>query len=248
MTQAPPAAPASFVIVTLPRSGSYNLVSLLNSAPDIVCHGEVFKRDVVELPPGPLGKLGMKTTDIEERDARPVAFLNRLRAINARKIVGFKMFPEHASRLRPLREQVLRSPKWRKIFLHRDAIESYASLLRAKQTGIWAVRSTAPAPPPRERLDARVLFSPETFDEHMQLTGWFDKLAHDISAIPGNPCLRVDYEALADRSALPGVLGFLGSGAVADALTSEFEKQFSGPLSEAFSNWPELVAHVKVGA
>ena len=59
MTTPDKPTPANFLVVTLPRSGSYNLVSLLNSAPDIVCHGEVFKRDVVELAEGPLAKLGM---------------------------------------------------------------------------------------------------------------------------------------------------------------------------------------------
>src|SRR5215475_140758 len=98
------AHPTSFVIVTLPRSGSYNLVSLLNSAPDIICHGEVFKPNVVELADGPLGKLDMKAEDIAARDARPMAFLNRLRGLNARKIVGFKMFPEHANRVKALKE------------------------------------------------------------------------------------------------------------------------------------------------
>ena len=60
MTKESSAQPPKFVIVTLPRSGSYNLVSLLNSAPDIICHGEVFKRDVVELRPLHLEKMGMK--------------------------------------------------------------------------------------------------------------------------------------------------------------------------------------------
>src|SRR5262245_39883207 len=86
--------PPKFVIVTLPRSGSYNLVSLLNSAPDIVCHGEIFKRDAVEVRPLHLEKMGFKTEDVAERDAKPGAFLQRLRGLNARKIVGFKMFPE----------------------------------------------------------------------------------------------------------------------------------------------------------
>jgi LPS sulfotransferase NodH len=244
MTQDKHEHPASFTIVTLPRCGSYNLVSLLNSAPDIVCHGELFKPNVVELADGPLGKLGMKGTDSGPRDARPMAFLHRVRGLNARKIVGFKMFPEHANRVKVLKEHVLRNPKWLKLFLRRNPIESYASLLRARQTGVWTVRSTAPQSR-RRGLDARVTFSAESFDKHMELSTWFDRLCGELSALEGNRCLQVDYDAVADRSALTGILGFIGSAAEPASLTSEYEKQFNGSLAEGFDNWDDLVFHVR---
>lgn len=240
------APPPKFVIVTLPRSGSYNLVSLLNSAPDIVCHGEIFKRDIVELNPVHLGKLGMKPDDIAERDAKPIPFLNRLRGLNGRKIFGFKMFPEHASRLKPLGGQVLRQPAWRKIFLRRNPIESYASLLRAKQTNVWTLRTNAKAPPPPpETLHARVTFTPETFDEHLDLTAWFDRLAGEVGAVADNPVLAVAYDAVVDRSALPEVLRFLGSSGTADALRSDFDRQFTAAVRDGFTNWDDLVRHAR---
>jgi hypothetical protein len=46
-------------------------VSLLNSCADIVCHGEVFKRDVVELGPD-LEEDGHEARDVAERDAKPI--------------------------------------------------------------------------------------------------------------------------------------------------------------------------------
>jgi hypothetical protein len=245
MTQEAPANPPKFVIVTLPRSGSYNLVSLLNSAPDIVCHGEVFKRDVVELRPLHLEKMGMKHADVAQRDAKPIAFLQRLRSVNARKIFGFKMFPEHATRVAQLNAQVLRNSGWRKIFLQRNPIESYASLLRAKQTNVWTVRTTAKAPPSQETLHARVTFTPDTFDEHLKLTAWYEKLLAGIRGVPDNPVMTVDYEQIADRSALPELLRFVGSGGIAESLISDFDRQFTASLSEGFTNWDELVRHAQ---
>jgi LPS sulfotransferase NodH len=247
MTKDHPSAPPKFVIVTLPRSGSYNLVSLLNSAPDIVCHGEVFKRDAVELGPGHLDKLNLQQEDTEARDAKPMAFLQRLRGVNARKIFGFKMFPEHATRVPPLGAHVLRNPGWRKIFLRRNPIESYASLLRAKQTNVWTVRTTARAHPSRETLHARVTFTPQTFDDHLAFTAWFDKLNARLQAVPGNPLLTVDYEQVADRTALPALLSFVGSAGDAEALISDFDRQFTATLSEGFTNWDDLVRHVRDG-
>jgi hypothetical protein len=245
MTKETPANPPKFVIVTLPRSGSYNLVSLLNSAPDIVCHGEVFKRDVVELRPLHLEKMGMKHEDVAQRDAKPMAFLQRLRGVNARKVFGFKMFPEHATRVAQLGTQVLRNPGWRKIFLQRNPIESYASLLRAKQTNVWTVRTASKAPPPQETLLARVTFTPQTFDEHLKLTAWYDRLLAGIRALPDNPVMSVDYEQIADRSALPELLRFVGSEGDAESLISDFDRQFTATLSEGFTNWDDLVRHAR---
>jgi len=243
MTKESSAHPPKFVIVTLPRSGSYNLVSLLNSAPDIVCHGEIFKRDVVELRPLHLEKMGMVHEDVVKRDAKPGAFLQRLRGLNARKIFGFKMFPEHATRVAHLGGHVLRNPGWRKVFLQRNPIESYASLLRAKQTNVWTVRTAAKAPPSRETLHERVTFSPQTFDEHLQLTDWFDSVRAGIEAVPDNPVLTVDYERISDRSALPELLRFLGSAGDAESLISDFDRQFTAALHEGFTNWDDLVRH-----
>ena len=239
------AHPASFVIVTLPRSGSYNLVSLLNSAPDIVCHGEVFKRDAVELGPGHLGKLDMRLDDTAVRDAKPMAFLQRLRGLNARKIFGFKMFPEHATRVPPLGAHVLRNPGWRKIFLRRNPIESYASLLRAKQTNVWVMRTTARSHLSHETLHARVTFSPQTFDDHLELTTWFDRITANLQALPGNRVLTVDYEQVADRTALPVLLEFVGSAGDAESLISDVDRQYTAALSEGFTNWDDLVRHAR---
>jgi hypothetical protein len=245
MTKEHPARQPKFAIVTLPRCGSYHLVSLLNSAPDIVCHGEVFKRDVVELQPRHLERMGVTPEDSAERDANPIAFLQRLRGLNARKVFGFKLFPEHASRVPQLGGQVLRNSGWRKIFLRRHPIESYASLLRARQTNVWTVRTTAATPPSQDRLHERVTFAPQTFDAHMKLVGWFEELLSSVEAVPNNPVVTVDYADVVDRSALPWLLRYVGSEGVAESLTSDFERQYTAGLSEGFTNWEELVAYAQ---
>src|SRR5580693_4511868 len=80
-----------FVILAAPRTGSNWLCSLLNSHPEILCHHEVFN------PAGIFYALGHRdgTLDlgtIEERDRRPLEFLERLwRAPLGLPCVGFKM-------------------------------------------------------------------------------------------------------------------------------------------------------------
>jgi hypothetical protein len=236
--------PPKFVIVTLPRSGSYHLVSLLNSAPDIVCHGEVFKRDTIELAAPHLAKLGLAAGDVAERDAKAAHFLKRLRAQNGRKVFGFKMFMEHATRV-PALAQVLRDPEWRKVVLRRNPVESYASLLRAQRTGIWMLKREAADAAPREHLDAPVTFDARSYAEHMRMCEWFDRQVDDATGGPGNAALALDYREVVDRSALARVLSFVGSSAPAASLTSDREKQFSRPFAEGFTNWGELAAHAR---
>ena len=79
----------------------------------------------------------------------------------------------------------------------------------------------------------------------LSLSTWFDTVIADLTAIEGNHCLPVSYEAVADRSALPAILRFIGSTGSADSLTSEYEKQYSGTLSDGFANWDDLVIHAR---
>jgi hypothetical protein len=242
MSESAPRAPAlpKFAIVTLPRSGSYHLVSLLNSAPDIVCHGEVFKKDYVELSKVHLTKMKVDTKDAAERDANAVQFLQRLRALNAKKVFGFKMFPEHYRRVPALDAHVVKNQAWRKIFLLRNPIESYASLLRAQRTGIWTMEDAKRTDAPPERLNMPVTFDPASFKEHAKLCSWFEGLYTSTAAIADNKCFRLDYVNVNDPATLDAALAFVGSTSTHKDLESQREKQFSGQVRDGFANWKEL--------
>lgn len=238
-------SPPNFVIVTLPRSGSYHLVSLLNSAPDVVCHGEVFKKEIVEVSKAHLAKMQLAPTDVAARDERPMQFLQRLRGLNGRKVFGFKMFPEHYRRLAPLDAQVMKGAKWRKIFLVRNPIESYASLLRAQRTGIWTMDDAKRASAPPDQLKLPVTFDADSFLEHAKLCAWFEGVVRASEARPGNTCFRLGYDVINDPAALDAVLAFVGSTATHADLTSQREKQFVGRVRDGFANWPELAAFAR---
>lgn len=244
------AAPAGaalprFAIVTLPRSGSYHLVSLLDSAPDIVCHGEIFKRELVELRKQHLEKLEMTTEDTARRDEDPLRFLTRLRAVNRRKLFGFKMFPEHYRRLPAVESEVVNAKGWRKVFLVRNPIESYASLLRARRTGLWTMDDAKRRAASEDELRLPVTFDAASFDEHAKLCGWFEDQVRRVRGLPGNPCFVLPYERINDEAMLDELLGFLGSTSRASQLESRREKQFAGRVPDGFANWTELAAHAR---
>ena len=101
------------VRITLPRSGSYHLRALLDSAPDIRCYGEIFKGSEVELPPEDLAFLGLGKKDTQKRDDMGMAVLNRLRkrTDEAGLIFGFKDFRFNLTRVK-IFQQMVNSKGW----------------------------------------------------------------------------------------------------------------------------------------
>lgn len=157
-----------FVIVTQPRSGSYHLTSLLDSAGDVTCLGEILKPDKVELPEALALKTGYALTDVEKRDADFPAYLERLISECGSSIFGFKEFVSRITRAR-LGPQTLRSRSWRKIFLTRNALRIYVSTQRANETGRYTKRAPGAA-----RHDNRIIrFDPELFDPLWRATRGF---------------------------------------------------------------------------
>ncbi|MEY4306003.1 MAG: hypothetical protein RIT52_2178, partial [Pseudomonadota bacterium] len=155
-----------FVIITLPRSGSYHLRALLDSAPDIRCYGEIFKGSEVELPPEELALLGLGKKDTDKRDEMGMAVLNKLRKKTdaTDQIFGFKDFRFNLSRVK-IFQQMVNSKGWRKVFLFRNPIERYISMERADLTGVFVVTEKT-----KDRnLDLKrpVRFDPERFERSM---------------------------------------------------------------------------------
>lgn len=233
-----------FVVYTLPRTGSYHLTSLLASAPDIVCHGEVFKANTVELPRWHKRQLGL---DVERgadnrpvRDADPVAFLDALSALTPRRHFGFKLFADHVRDRPSLNHAVLEAKAWRKVFLLRNPLESYASYLRARETGVWTLRGETPRAVDRDVLDKRVVFAAAGFDRYMEEIVAFRRRVAELTRLAGNPCHAIGYHQVGDHEAVGALLRFIGSRATPETLKSEMHRQFSGRLEDAFSNWPEV--------
>jgi len=234
-----------FVIVTRERSGSYHLTRMLNSADDIVCHGEVFKPAVIEVRRRFVRRLGMTRRDTKKRDADPLDFVNRLTALTWRQTTGFKAFCWHLAQRPPLLEGVLLSTEWRKLFLFRNPLEVYVSARRAKQTGRWIVPEKKRAAVSDEVLSAAVTYTGESFETSIaqwrQLNKQYERA---MDACP-EQVLRIGYEELGSPGKLQDVLGFLGSSASATDLDSGLVKQYGGRFRDGIANWDDFEAHVR---
>jgi hypothetical protein len=93
------------------------LPTQLDSAADVICHGEVFKKERIEVRPWHADRLGIEGGDVVQRESDPLGLLLKLRGLNLDTNFGFKAFPTHLTLRGGLYSDLLYSPKWRKIFL-----------------------------------------------------------------------------------------------------------------------------------
>lgn len=235
----------SFVIITQPRSGSYHFKSLLDSAEDIVCQGEIFKKSKIEVDCCCAEKLGLKTDSVAERDVSPFAFVRQLQTSCAsNKIFGFKIFWPHVEPHKPLMNKIIHNPEWKKIFLVRNPLQSYASLLRANKTKVWVRKEGMPMRGEDWFNKVVVHFDSESFEKH--LAAYYRVLKKNRSLMQSQPesCIEIAYGEITIPDRLNVVLEFLGSTANSSQLTSEYQKQYQGGLLEGFDNPDDLIAYL----
>jgi hypothetical protein len=228
---------SDFVVFCDARTGSYNLTSLLNSADDIVCHGEVFKKGQIEISEFHRRKLGPRS--LAERNHTAAAFLAELRGINPFKHFGYKMFASHLT-WAPGAVGYLTARTTKRVILVRPGLEVYASGLRARASGVWTNREGRKVS--EKALDTRVEFTRESYETFCVHYNRYVAMCHMLAALPGS--FVIHYEQTGDPEVLDALLAFLGSQTRAADLKSEYRKQFKGRLAEGFSNWRELEAAI----
>jgi hypothetical protein len=231
-----------FVIITQPRSGSYYFQSLLDSADDIVCHGEIFKESKIELSTWQLRKLGLAREEITTRDQEPFIFLSKVRNLTPYKIFGFKAFIDHIQKRPGLKNNILASPDWKKIFLVRNPLSTYASLRRAQSSGKWVLKNGLNNP---DSEDLQVLFEKEGFSKHFAMYQRFINHHDACNLKQKENCFLLEYHQLQNEDTLNKILQFVGSSANASTLQSEYKKQYEGQLSDSFSNFDELLLFLR---
>lgn len=234
----------NFVIITQPRSGSYYFQSLLNSANDIVCHGEIFKSEWVELSEWHRNKLGIGASDVTKRNEAPYQFLMNVRKLNPHKIFGFKAFWQHLSPHNALVQNVIRAESWKKIFLVRNPIETYASLQRAKMTNLWLQTKSTVQIEELNKNRPVVDFDPESFERHLKDYFWFLSQCRNLADSQINSCYQIGYQDALDAAKQQDVLSFLGSSSDSASLKSNYVRQYSGSMQDSFANWDAMLDYL----
>lgn len=227
-----------FVIMTLPRSGSYHLTSLLDSAKDISCYGEIYKKRQVELPAKLLERIDLQVDSTEKRDLMGSDFFESVIANSPTQICGFKAFPVHLREAGQL--QILADPSWKKVFLTRNGLHIFVSRMRARETGVYQYWG-------ENKIDKATLNKPVSINieelgafldwQKEVYSNWRRRDPND----GGKNCFFIDYVMLGDTPQMRNLLEFLGSNDSPENLQSKYVKQFRAPLLDGIENREELV-------
>lgn len=219
----------SFVIFAEMRTGSNLLEETLNQVEGVKSHGELFNHAHLG-GPGKDMAFGMTKA---ERDAAPLGLLDRLKAEPG--LNGFRFFHDHDRRVLPA---VLADPRCAKIMLSRNPVDSYVSLLIARQTGEWRTRAAPTGEAPRPR------FGRDEFETILAGRGAFRREVNRALQISGQTAFHIDYDDLQSVEVINGLLAFLGAEARAARISQRLVPQNPAALTDKVANVAEMEAAV----
>ncbi len=221
-------ATARFVIIGLPRSGTTYLMTLLNSHPDVICHGELYNPYAVISS----GGRDESHDEVLGRDKDPVAFLDGVFARGQGKrgvaALGFKfMLGQNLAVLRA----ILDDPEIRIIYVKRwNKLAQVASWLAALKSMEWARPKARKA-----GAAAKVRANPRKISQH-----WHEFDTQEMmfeALLEGRPQARLDleYRELFEPGIAARLCDFLGVRA-RDDLTSPLAKQGANHILDRFEH------------
>lgn len=221
-----------FVILAAPRTGSYLLVDLLKQQKGVICYGEIYKKNVVEIAPEYRERLGAELMDVARRDADPLGFYNRLYERTPDDITGFKVFRAHG---KAVVQSLLLNSSVKKVFLSRNPVQSYISLRMAQVTEKWTNRTN-----PEGTKTAKLTISLYNLIRHISEQKSWSDICRNASLLSKSDFLFLDYADLFDAASREKLAKFLGMERWDDSIKPTTHKQITKDYGEVVANWKKL--------
>jgi LPS sulfotransferase NodH len=229
-------------ILTSARSGSNLLVSLLNSHPEFLFHGEVFNKHKVHTfrPSHIMSQLlDIDATELRNRD--PVRFLETIYALSPTHLttIGFKMFLTHHA---GVLNRMMQQDDMRIVFHERrNRLASYSSMMIAAATGVYWMKGEDADGAAKEKI--RISFDSDDFDRYVgMLDDWY--AAAEERLIARGNFLRTEYAELQSPETLHALAEFLGAQTRFEMKPAIVKQNHSNPL-DRFDNPEAAVAHME---
>jgi hypothetical protein len=224
-----------FVIFAHTRTGSYNLVSLLDSHPQIDCHGELLQ------PVGPpfsrhtsiIGQMEDRYHSFEYRRLHYEGFLEHVFK-RSDCIVGFKLI---AIQHMPAMVYCIMEPTIKVIYVYRDnLLAAYSSEQIAKKTGQNMVKTDDTV----KRV--KVVFDAKEFETRRQARESRHELYMELLKRSGSDYLTLEYNELVLRKTQNDILTFLSASRV--DLNTSYRKRNTNDIVARYSNPDEVRSHL----
>lgn len=209
--------PVRFAIVSVGRSGSTMLQHLLDSHPEVRCHGEEITKH-----PGvwstQFGNLSM------EQFLRDVRFAGPFRAIGIKAMIEHALdFPETWDVLQRLGCRLI-------VNTRRNKLNQYISMKLAMATVDWSSRASYP--------ETRIRLDPEDFIAHAR--EWVLLEAQTAAMLDRFPTMTVSYEAVLRGEGIDEMQRFIG--VEPQTLRTETVKARWQRREDVVENWDEIVS------
>jgi hypothetical protein len=222
-----------FVILTIARSGSNWLGSLLDSHPAILCHLELFNDRAPVFSFHFSRREDPAVHDLEARDADPLGFLERVfRQSDGAELIGMKLLP---AQNRAVLDAVCRDRTVKVVILRRrNLLASYASDQLAHKKDEWVRLPGLP-----EKAAERAVFEPRGFVAYARVCQHeFERFRTQLRAAD-HGWFELCYEDLGQVEMRAELLRFLEVDP-AVSLSSPFRRQNDPDPLRRFAN-PDLV-------
>lgn len=220
---------AGFVILAEMRTGSNLLESLLNRIPGVACHGEAFNPNLL----GRAGQGRLLGLTMADRDRDPQQLLDRIAVQPG--LNGFRLFHDHDPRVL---DRVLPDPRWTKIVLSRNPLDSWISLDIARRTRSWLLTDLG------RRRTAQATFRAADFDGFLADRAAFRARLSRALQTTGQTAFFLDYEDLRDGAVLAGLAAWLGHPGALEGITSPMLVQNPEPPEAKVANPGEMATEL----
>ncbi|AZO48152.1 MAG: hypothetical protein EOS58_24975 [Mesorhizobium sp.] len=229
-----------FVLIASPRTGSQALNRHLNQYDGMVMHGEVFNSTFVGLRNDYHEKMNLPREAVEVRDADPEQFIARIFDDPVARFVGFHLFPEQT---RPAILPVLEDDSVKKLWLVRNPVASFLSLLEAEASGVWTVDASEPLPAGDDRKKVR--FDIDRFNSYLNELNLFRAKIKSVLFETGQPYFPIHYGDIADPLVGNAIIAYLGGSQRLDRFKTETLKSPPRPFAERIENYWEFTAYFR---
>ena len=202
-------------------------------------HGEVFNPNFVGLRFDYHEKMNLQRENVNVRDAEPEQFIARIFDNPSARFVGFHIFPDQTRPTIP----VLEDDSVKKLWLVRNPIASFVSLLEAEASGVWLVHASKPLPAGGRR--EKVHFDIDRFNAYLHGLNLFRAKIKSVLLKTGQPCFPIHYNDIADPLVGNAIIAYLGGAQRLDHFETEILKQQSRPCVERIENYGEFTTFLR---
>lgn len=232
-----------FAVISLARSKTQLFAAYLNNHPNVVAHGEIFKKkDFHFTKPVTWKSLGLGDSRLElikKREEDPLRFLEKMYATPSGegvKCIGFKIFPGQNNRLM---EFLLKDKSIKKIVLIRNFLYSFLSLQAAMQTDKWT--HTGQDKPTQIAIDYR---HQKFMNYYHDAKAFYQTMLEHLSA-GQHPYYIINAEQLEDKQEINRVFRFLGMPSYQGEFRTALVKQNPTKLRKRVKNYDQMVDEIK---